>query len=83
VRGLQAATIVANTSRSVPDPGGSRPASPSPRPTGGVKNFNGSEALLRVRDGKPNMEHHVPTESGSYAGEVRANVVIDKPKVLS
>jgi hypothetical protein len=34
-----------------------------------VKRFNGRDALLRVRNGKPNTdgEHHVPTESGLRA----------------
>ena len=34
-----------------------------------VKKFNGRDALLRVRDGKPNTdaEHRVPTESGLQA----------------
>ena len=43
--------------------------SSSPYALEAVKEFKGRDALLRVRDGKPNRdaEHRVPTKSGSYA----------------
>ncbi len=42
---------------------------PSPPAPEALKKLNGRDALLRVRDGKPNTdaEHRVPTGSGLYA----------------
>ena len=44
------------------------PSPPTPLPEA-VKKFNGRDALLRVRDGKPNTDadHRVPTGSRLYA----------------
>ena len=45
-------------------PDGYATAVATPSPPEAVKKFNGRDALLRVRDGKPNTdaEHRVPTD---------------------